>query len=155
MQCTVGSCKWRFFYISIQDGLKSLWSAEMMLHQGSAHPVTSSCNVRFRSLCRRFNFMWSLAPALAVQRKKNILKTEIFTLKPPNIFFSSFWMRKRALHWSANPINPSLGLEPLICNLISGGRLGHEDTQQGQGLLYGEICAFGRNLRFGQQSRRA
>lgn len=52
----------------------------------------------------------------------------------------------------ANQINPSLGLKPLICNLISGGCLGHEDTQQGQGLLYREIRAFGHSLGFDQQS---
>lgn len=55
----------------------------------------------------------------------------------------------------ANQINPSLGLKPLICNLISGGCLGHEDTQQGQGLLYREIYEFWHSPGFDQQSHPA
>lgn len=36
-------------------------------------------------------------------------------------------------------INPPPDLEPLICNFISDWCVGHEDTLEGQGLLYREL----------------
>lgn len=98
-------------------------------------------NVRFRSLCRDFIFFRGGQCLQCLQSgKKNVFKA-----------FYSLSISQRG----ANQINPSLGLKPLICNLISGGCLGHEDTQQGQGLLYREICAFGQSRGFDQQSHPA
>lgn len=92
-----------------------------------------------------------MAAALTVRRKKMSSKPAFSSLNPMTFFSQSLNERMRASQRGANQINPSLGLEPLICNLISSGCLGHEDTQQGQGLLYREICAFGRSLGFDQQ----
>lgn len=117
--------------------------------------VPSSYDVRFRSLCRHFSLRGPLAPVLTVRREMSS-RLAFSSLNPMTFFFQSLNERMSASSQrGANQINPSLGLEPLICNLISGGCLGHEDTQQGQGLLYREICAFGHSLGFDQQSHPA